>query len=148
VLYLHYSAPLPPGMTEADAAARAAAKAPVFEGMPGLAWKAFLFRAHRYGTLYLWDDPAAAGAFLAGPLYAAVVERFGPPDIRAWTGASRFRLCPDAAWIDIGRTGRAVGNDLPAGERLRLRAGRGRRPIGAWRVLALSGVSEALPLAA
>jgi hypothetical protein len=142
MLYLHYSARLPPDMTEADAEARAAAKAPAFDGLPGLAWKAFLFRAGRYGALYLWDDPAAAGSFLAGPLYAAVVERFGPPDMRAWAGAERFPLHPDAEWIGIDRSGSGVGGAA------RLRTGRGRRPGGAWRVLALSGVRGAAPLAA
>lgn len=69
--------------------ARARERGPLFAALPGLVEKAFLCRArsstlpNRYATFYLWRDAAAARAFLAGGLFAAVVEAFGQPTIRS-----------------------------------------------------------------
>jgi Domain of unknown function (DUF4865) len=62
---------------------RAAERGPLFDGLPGLAHKWFLVDPDKpaYATFYLWNDPAAALAFLEGPFFHALCETFGRPDV-------------------------------------------------------------------
>lgn len=62
---------------------RASERGPWFDTMPGLAHKWFLVdpRDPAYATFYLWQEPEAALGFLEGPLYRALCEAFGRPDV-------------------------------------------------------------------
>lgn len=77
---------------------RVAARAPAWDAVPGLVFKAFAIEdrargaaANAYSSLYLWQDAGAAADFLAGPGFRAVIEGFGRPRIETWlTVASAF----------------------------------------------------------
>jgi hypothetical protein len=84
MLAMHYRIPLAGMEAMAAVGRRAAERGPLFDRLDGLAHKFFLLdRADpTYATLYLWRDPAAAQAFLEGPLFAALVAAFGRPEVR------------------------------------------------------------------
>jgi hypothetical protein len=60
---------------------RAAERGPLFDRMPGLAFKLFLVDPVDpcYATFYLWREPEAALAFLEGAFFAALSRRSGGP---------------------------------------------------------------------
>ena len=72
--------------------ARIAARAPLWDATPGLAFKAFSVSerghhgasANAYASTYLWLDPAAALDFLADARFRSVVDAFGRPPIETW----------------------------------------------------------------
>jgi hypothetical protein len=65
--------------------ARVAEKRHVVDDLPGLRWKAWLLseplaghvQLKTYAPLYLFDSGEAAAAFLAGPIFRGVTDRFG-----------------------------------------------------------------------
>ncbi len=71
---------------------RAAAKGPQWDAWPGLACKAFVLQekgrhgaeGNLYASVYLWHEPAAAAAFLAGEAFQGVIDAFGRPAVETW----------------------------------------------------------------
>lgn len=63
-------------------------RAPAFEGLAGLALKAFLVTSvaqgaskNLYAPFYVWDHAAAMTEFLGGALFHAVTKTFGRPQV-------------------------------------------------------------------
>jgi hypothetical protein len=55
---------------------------------PGLGLKAYLVRDHQYAPFYLWADTAGMSRFLwGGGGFDGIVQDFGRPSVRHWTGA-------------------------------------------------------------
>lgn len=84
MLAMHYRIPLEGAGAVAAVERRARERGPLFDGMPGLAHKFFLVDPVQptYATFYLWQEAEAAHAFLSGPLFAALIEAFGRPEVR------------------------------------------------------------------
>lgn len=84
MLAMHYRISLSGTEKVAAVQRRARERGPLFDGVAGLAHKFFLVDPAQptYATLYLWHETAAALAFLDGPLFAALVEAFGRPEVR------------------------------------------------------------------
>jgi hypothetical protein len=85
---LHYPIALPDDVDMRTIARRVDEKAPLFAALPGLRFKAFLASSrargaarNAYAPFYVWDDDAAAQAFLQGALFAGVIESFGRPAV-------------------------------------------------------------------
>ncbi|SEN61827.1 protein of unknown function [Methylobacterium sp. UNC300MFChir4.1] len=84
--------------------ARVAARAPAWDAVPGLVFKAFTVEdrargaaANAYSSLYLWQDADAAAAFLAGAGFGAVIASFGRPRIETWLAVAAAFGPGDAA---------------------------------------------------
>lgn len=95
MLAMHYAFVLDDDHDMSAIRARVAAKAPRFDAYPGLAFKAFVMTErgewrqgeparNLYGAFYLWDDDAAATAFLRSEDFAAVSQSFGRPEVLIW----------------------------------------------------------------
>jgi len=86
MLVMHYRIALSGDPAEASTTIRkrVALRGPLFDGMPGLDRKFFLFDPvdPTYAPLYLWQEPEAALTFLQGPFFAALVASFGRPAVR------------------------------------------------------------------
>ncbi|MBP1181997.1 DUF4865 family protein [Methylobacterium sp. PvR107] len=74
---------------------RVAERAPAWDAIPGLVFKAVTIEeqaragaANAYSSLYLWQDARAAAAFLAAPAFRAVVDSFGRPRVETWLPAA------------------------------------------------------------
>ncbi len=83
MLAMHYRIALNGADAVTAVERRARERGPLFDGLAGLAHKFFLVDPVRptYATFYLWNDAGAARAFLEGPLFAALVEAFGRPEV-------------------------------------------------------------------
>lgn len=82
MLVTHYAIALAP--QEIDTVRqRIAVIGPDFDTVAGLVNKLFLLAADPpcYALYYLWQTPDALHAFLDGPLFAALVARFGRPTL-------------------------------------------------------------------
>jgi Domain of unknown function (DUF4865) len=87
--YLHR---LPAGLDMGRIRERATTHGPDWDNHPGLTFKAFLMReqgrygavANAYSSLYLWQDAAALGAFVADDWFRFVTDSFGRPRIETW----------------------------------------------------------------
>lgn len=82
MLVTHYAIPL--AANEIDAVQqRIAAIGPDFDALPGLQAKLFLLATDTpcYSLYYLWQTPDALHDFLNGPKFAALVARFGRPEL-------------------------------------------------------------------
>ncbi|WP_372350630.1 DUF4865 family protein [Streptomyces sp. KL116D] len=74
--------------------ARVAAKGHLLDDFPGLGAKAYLMRVrgeqgspvNLYGSFYLWNSAQGMNSFLWGPGFQGVVNDFGRPAVRHWTG--------------------------------------------------------------
>jgi hypothetical protein len=105
--FLHYPIDLPRDHDMAAIVQRVSDKAPAFERLPGLVLKAFLAGfatqgapRNAYAPLYVWDDAAAMRDFLAGPLFAGVVESFGRPRVLD-RQVLEFSVSDRHAWPDV-----------------------------------------------
>ena len=85
---IQYPIQLPRDFEMAQIDARVQARGHAFADLEGLAFKAFLVQSvalggarNVYAPFYVWNDPEAIGRFLAGPLFAAVTESFGRPNL-------------------------------------------------------------------
>jgi hypothetical protein len=90
---------------------RVATRGHLLDDFPGLAFKAYLMRergkdgSHRnqYAPFYLWTEVEAMGRFLwGGGGFAGLIDSFGRPAVRHWTGVACFagparRTVPRAA---------------------------------------------------
>lgn len=74
---------------------RVATRGPLLDDFSGLGMKAYLIRerggvspVNQYAPLYLWSAPEGMNAFLWGPGFQGIVDDFGRPEVRHWTGLS------------------------------------------------------------
>jgi hypothetical protein len=102
MLAMQYSIRLASDFDEARIRQRVAQRGHLFDGMPGLAHKAYLFNAeqHVYAPFYVWDDHFKAREFLLGEIFADVVRAFGRPRVRMW-GARDFDIVGDPAQMPL-----------------------------------------------
>ena len=84
MLAMHYAFPLRDADHVASVRARIAIRGPAFDNLPGLASKLFLVDPIDpcYAIFYLWREPDAALAFLEGPLFQALVDAYGRPEVK------------------------------------------------------------------
>ncbi len=126
MLAMQYSIRLATDFDEARLRQRVAQRGHLFDNMPGLAHKAFLFNSerHLYAPFYVWYDHKKAREFLLGDVFANVTTSFGRPRVRMW-GCLNFdtvddphppkiavrcveALGPDARLNDLERDERAL----------------------------------------
>ncbi|WP_175409630.1 DUF4865 family protein [Streptomyces sp. TRM64462] len=74
---------------------RVATRGHLLDDFPGLGLKAYLIReradgapVNQYAPFYLWAAPEGMNAFLWGPGFQGIVDDFGRPEVRHWTGAA------------------------------------------------------------
>ena len=86
MLAMQYSIRLASDFDEARLRQRVAQRVGLFNNMPGLAHKAYLFNAeqHVYAPFYVWSDHFKAREFLLGDIFADVIKSFGRPRVRMW----------------------------------------------------------------
>ncbi|MGN6525578.1 MAG: DUF4865 family protein [Burkholderiaceae bacterium] len=89
MLTMQYSLVLPAAFDMAAIRDRIAAKGPLLDDFPGLAFKAYLYACrgehgpeNLYAPFYLWADTAAMTRFLSGPGFAALTGDFGWPVVK------------------------------------------------------------------
>jgi hypothetical protein len=85
---LHYPITLPDTFDMRTIERRVRDRAPAFDGLEGLALKAFLVTSIEHGAdknlyapFYVWDNEPAMAEFLSGPLFQAVIQSFGRPQV-------------------------------------------------------------------
>jgi hypothetical protein len=85
---LHYPIRLPDAFDMRTIERRVRDRASAFDGLEGLALKAFLMTSiaqgadeNLYAPFYVWDNEAAMADFLSGPLFHAVIQSFGRPRV-------------------------------------------------------------------
>lgn len=128
MLVTHYAIPL--AARDIDAVRqRIAAIGPDFDALPGLQAKLFLLATDTpcYALYYLWQTPDALHDFLDGPKFAALVDRFGRPELVHYlTRATMLPFRPgqrvdSVPAVDAAdRSAGVVLEDLRAGGTLRL----------------------------
>jgi len=98
MLAMHYAIPLSGHDALAGIRTRVKERGHLFDGMAGLSDKLFLLDIDDpcYATFYLWREPDAALAFLNGPLFDAVVQSFGRPEVRLFL--TRATGLPAGEW--------------------------------------------------
>ena len=86
MLALQYSIHLPHDTDDATIEERVAQRAPVFEEMPGMVHKAFLYnRSDKlYAPFYVWENLHGARDFLFDELFQGFVKQFRRPRMRSW----------------------------------------------------------------
>ena len=86
MLAMQYSIRLASDFDEARLRQRVARRVHLFDNMPGLAHKAYLFNSeqHVYAPFYVWSDHFKAREFLLGEIFADVIRSFGRPRVRIW----------------------------------------------------------------
>jgi len=96
MLAMQYSIRLASDFDEARLRQRVAQRVGLFNNMPGLAHKAYLFNAeqHVYAPFYVWSDHFKAREFLLGDIFADVIKSFGRPRVRMW-GVLDFDIIGD-----------------------------------------------------
>ncbi|MFC8508751.1 DUF4865 family protein [Streptomyces sp. NPDC057411] len=97
---------------------RVATRGHLLDGFPGLGLKAYLMRerkdgspVNQYAPFYLWAAPEGMNSFLWGPGFQGIVNDFGRPVVRHWTGLA-YREGPATASAPRTATRRAT----PLGE--------------------------------
>ena len=85
---LHYPITLPDEFDMRAIERRVRDRVAAFEGLEGLALKAFLVTSiaqgadkNLYAPFYVWDHEAPMAEFLSGPLFHAVIQSFGRPRV-------------------------------------------------------------------
>jgi len=117
MILTRYRHPLPADYDMARIRDRVAARGPLWDGAPGLIFKAFTIEdrasgaaANAYSSLYLWQNAPAAADFFAGPAFEAVIATFGRPRTEIWLP---FVISPGRA---AGASSLAIDErTLPAG---------------------------------
>jgi len=92
LLALQYSHRLPADYDMHRIRERAARRGPLWDGVEGLVFKAFVARqrgrdgaiGNVYASVYLWHDSQAAAQFLMGERFQAVIDSFGRPRVESW----------------------------------------------------------------
>lgn len=89
---MQYSHRLPADYDLRTLRERAARRGPLWDGAPGLGFKAFVLQtrgqhgaaAHLYASVYLWLDVAEATRFLMDARFQNVIDGFGRPGVETW----------------------------------------------------------------
>ena len=87
MMAMQYSVRLPEDFNAAKVQARVAERSGLFDNLPGLLHKSFLFdmRNRIYAPFYIWQDPDAARRFfLDERMFESVVVSFGRPRVHRW----------------------------------------------------------------
>lgn len=86
MLAMQYSIELPVGYDTALIRNRVERRAKLFDGLPGLIHKSYLFSdADKiYAPFYIWSDVGEARKFLFDDLFRGVIESFRRPRVRTW----------------------------------------------------------------
>ena len=86
MLAMQYSIELPVGYDTDLIRSRVENRSRLFEGLPGLIHKSYLFSdADKiYAPFYIWSDVAQARRFLFDDLFKGVIESFRRPRVRTW----------------------------------------------------------------
>jgi hypothetical protein len=92
MLVTHYAIPLADHEV-GELRQRIAMMGSAFDALPGLVGKLFLLATEKpcYSLYYLWRSPEALHDFLDGPLFGALVNRFGRPELF-------YYLTRESAW--------------------------------------------------
>lgn len=122
--------------------ARVAERAPAWNAIPGLVFKAVTIEkrargaaANAYSSLYLWRDAGAAAEFLIGPGFRAVIESFGRPQVETWLPFD-VSLGAAATIVALSEETRQIGPDEDLGQLRKTEQVRGRDIAGHSGVLA------------
>ncbi|SFL14478.1 DUF4865 family protein [Methylobacterium pseudosasicola] len=122
--------------------ARVAERAPAWDVIPGLVFKAVTVEerargaaANAYSSLYLWRDAGAAAEFLIGPSFRAVIESFGRPQMETWLPLD-VSLGAATTTLALSEETRLVGLDEDLGQLRETEQVRGRDIAGHPGVLA------------
>jgi heme-degrading monooxygenase HmoA len=83
---MQYSIELPVGYDTGLIRNRVEQRARLFDGLPGLIHKSYLFSDTDkiYAPFYIWSDAAQARKFLFDDLFRGVIESFRRPRVRTW----------------------------------------------------------------
>jgi hypothetical protein len=94
---MEYGFTLPADFDMPALAAKVQAAVHLTDTLPGLGWKAYMFRhrgsdgspVNRYASFYLWNDVCAMNRLLwgGGPFHR-IVAYFGRPGVEHWVGAA------------------------------------------------------------
>lgn len=97
--------------------ARVAERAPAWDAIPGLIFKAVTVEerargaaANAYSSFYLWRDAGAAADFLSGPGFQAVIDGFGRPQVETWLPFT-VTLGAAATTLALSEETRQIGPD-------------------------------------
>ncbi|MBN8531982.1 MAG: DUF4865 family protein [Alphaproteobacteria bacterium] len=84
---MQYTIHLPRDYDSALIRARVEQRSKLFDNLPGLAHKTFLFseQDNIYAPFYIWKDYNAAQKFLMDDLFKGVIETFSRPRVRTWS---------------------------------------------------------------
>lgn len=87
MLAMQYTIELPVNFDESLVRKRVNERSKLFDILPGLAHKSFLFHRdeHIYAPFYIWQNHAAARDFLLNDLFKGVIETFTRPRVRTWS---------------------------------------------------------------
>lgn len=118
---------------------RVARRGHLLDRWPGLGVKAFLVRergvhgspVNQYAPFYLWNTVEGMNAFLWAGGFQGIVDDFGRPAARQWTGLAFEDGPPGAGPVTSAvRLRRPVPDGLPVGEAAEEAARNCRRPAG------------------
>jgi len=86
MLAMQYTIELPVGYDSGLIKHRVEQRSKLFEGLPGLVHKSYLFSSadQIYAPFYIWSDVAQARMFLFNDLFRGVIESFRRPRVRTW----------------------------------------------------------------
>jgi hypothetical protein len=86
MLAMQYSIELPVGYDPDLIRERARARSALFNGLPGLVHKSYLFSPADalYAPFYIWSDVMVARKFLFDDLFKGVIKSFHRPRVRSW----------------------------------------------------------------
>jgi hypothetical protein len=92
MMAMQYSLTLPADYDMSIIDRRIRDKGPLLDGYPDLLFKAYLRAAkgdldscdNLYAPFYVWDRAEAAGSFLCGPGFQAIIRDFGRPSVNTW----------------------------------------------------------------
>jgi hypothetical protein len=91
---MQYALTLPADYDMAVIRDRVARKGHLLDGWEGLGFKTYLMRergvhgspVNQYAPFYLWNTVAGMNSFLWGGPFQGIVDDFGRPQVRQWTG--------------------------------------------------------------
>jgi hypothetical protein len=86
MLAMQYSIQLPRGYDAALIRERVEKRSKLFEALPGMVHKAFLYSDFDklYAPFYIWENVDGAKEFLLDELFQGVIDSFKRPRVRSW----------------------------------------------------------------
>ncbi|MEV7281274.1 DUF4865 family protein [Streptomyces sp. NPDC093111] len=121
---MQYAVTLPADYDMGIIRERVATRGHLLDDFPGLGLKAYLMReradgspVNQYAPFYLWAAPEGMNAFLWGPGFQGIVNDFGRPVVRHWTGlAYEEGQATGHAPLIATRRATPLGEGTPPGE--------------------------------